>query len=352
MASCSRGWGTRCPEATGPKCVCACGGANHGTYFHTPTVRTIPPGPERWNPPPPPTKDHDGEITPLEQREWLDIVLTDRAAFTKGLRELGLAGDTINEDVRRFDEASLEWKDSTTRGLARPNEANANFRAKLGAWLGLREHRVEAITTVPAKISLFKLHSPKVQGSKVSYIESKTETTLGHWAVTIFGTGMGKTRSFIVRFRNTFDSSNGDCKLIFVPVSMKVELIATYQKGKCIGRGLRTEMILKEQEELGKAIESMPEAEFLKDLDTAVGVETIFDFSGDSSSAIHKADCAAIWDDTLAGKFGLDAFKFSTENRTTITRTQEIGLTCELPAGHKYWLRRFQKERGITWEVN
>lgn len=341
MAICSRGWGRRCPEATGPTCVCACGGVNHGTGPH-------PPQP----PPPSPPKHNDGEIIPIEQLEWLDIVLTDRAAFTEGLRELGLAENIINEDVRRFDEASLEWKDSTTRGFARPNEAKASFRAKLGAWLGLREYRVEASTTVPSKIRLFQLHSPKVQGSKVSYIESKVETTLSHWAVTIFGTGMGKTRSFIVKFGQTFNSSNGDCKLIFVPVSMKVELVATYQKGKCIGRGLRTEMILKEKEEFGKGIDSIPEAEFLKGWDTAVGHETVFDFSGDATSAIHKVEYAAIWDDTLESKFGLDAFTFSTENRTTITRKQEIGLTCELPAGHKYRLRRFQKERGITWEVN
>lgn len=31
MATCSRGWGRRCPEARGPECVCSCGGANHGT---------------------------------------------------------------------------------------------------------------------------------------------------------------------------------------------------------------------------------------------------------------------------------------------------------------------------------
>lgn len=27
---CSRGWGGRCPASRGPRCKCACGGANHG----------------------------------------------------------------------------------------------------------------------------------------------------------------------------------------------------------------------------------------------------------------------------------------------------------------------------------
>lgn len=30
MATCSRGWATRCPGSKGRKCRCACGGQNHG----------------------------------------------------------------------------------------------------------------------------------------------------------------------------------------------------------------------------------------------------------------------------------------------------------------------------------
>lgn len=353
MATCSRGWGRRCPEATGENCVCACGGANHGTFGRPRQTQTSPPVYPPPAPPPPPPNGDDGEIVPVEQREWLDIVLTDREAFTRGLRESGLAADIIKEDLRRFDEAKLELRGVlTAQGLARPIEAEASFRSKLEFWLGLRKRRVEDSTSLPVKIPLFKLHSPKVQGSKVSYIESKTETTSGHWSVTIFGTGMGRSQSFTVKYRNTFDSSNGDCKLIFVPVTMKVELIATYQFGECIGRGLRTELILEKRAKFSKGIDSIPEGECSQGLDTTVGDEPEFDFSGDSSSAIHKVDWAAVWDDTLEAKFGLDAFKLRAEFRTTITRTQEIGLTCELPAGHKYRLRRFQNERGITWEVN
>ncbi len=31
QATCSRGWGKRCPASHGTKCRCACGGRNHGT---------------------------------------------------------------------------------------------------------------------------------------------------------------------------------------------------------------------------------------------------------------------------------------------------------------------------------
>lgn len=31
--TCSKGWAARCPRATGKKCRCKCGGANHGRHW-------------------------------------------------------------------------------------------------------------------------------------------------------------------------------------------------------------------------------------------------------------------------------------------------------------------------------
>ena len=55
--TCSKGWGTRCPRATGPRCKCKCGGHNHGN----PKARP----------------DHDagakaGDVLPMANvREWI-----------------------------------------------------------------------------------------------------------------------------------------------------------------------------------------------------------------------------------------------------------------------------------------
>lgn len=51
--TCSKGWGARCARATGPKCRCACGGANHGNpkARHTGDEETM-------------------DLTPMEQLEY------------------------------------------------------------------------------------------------------------------------------------------------------------------------------------------------------------------------------------------------------------------------------------------
>jgi len=374
MATCSRGWGRRCPESTGPVCVCACGGANHGNpaartgsapvrtgSYPSGTSGTSGPGSTSSSS----TEPHDGEIVPTETKDWLDTVLDDRDAFYETLQELGLNEEAISEDLKLLDvmpkpgvvlKSADVWKHFHNTRLITFVEPSARYdvswslRDLLKVWLGLRKYVVENSTLEPVNIPLFKLHSPKVPGSKTSYIESQTDVASGAWSVTVAGTGMGKTKSFGVKYTNQFDSTDGDCKLIYVPITVKIELVATYEGKKFIGRGLRTEVILKPGK-FNKGITSRPEAECAGKLRPTADDSEEFDYSTDRSTAVHKGSWTGTWEENLEGKLGLTAFNLGAEIKTAISRTQEISIAFELPAGHKYKLRQLRPERGISWEV-
>jgi hypothetical protein len=335
------------------------------TTSHTsPSVTTVTPPPTPPTPPPEPPPDDDGEIIPLGSEEWLDRVLRDRVGFAAALVESGLDEETVKDGLKTFDEvtqqaAQAKYPYSTIHNrkdfLAFKERMYARaVKSRLARWAGLFEWRIEETASEIVRIPLFKLHSPKVEGSKVSYFEAGAEggTSAPSWTVKVFGSGMAGSKKFGVKYKNTFVCKNGDCKLIYVPVTMKVEKGATYLRGRFVGRGRRAEMILKYPERVSKCIDSVSEEECSKELNPSEAFDDEFDFSKDTSGDVHKVEWAETWSETTELNLGLTALSSAADIKSVVTREREIGLVFELPAGHKYHLRKCRQVRGVSWAVD
>jgi hypothetical protein len=371
MSNCGSGWGERCANANPyGDCTCSCGGANHGIYRKfryifdaQKTAPTIPPPPHGAGGGGDEDDDNDGEIIPQPEEDWLDMALRDRAAFAAGLTELGLDEKTVNEGLGRFDKATREAVRGSDVGRwsFRSEEERAAFRkfiyshiakTPIANWLGLLKREVEDAADLKVRIPLFKLHSPKVQGSKVSFVEAGEGSWALPWSITVFGIGTGRTRKFVVKYKRTFDCSNGGCKLIFVPIKLRVEMVATHAGGTVIGRGLRTEMVLERPLKIETGIASLSEEECSRELDAAEDFVYEADFSGDLSDDTHKEEWSLTCSETTETKLGVSALQSSFECRATVTREREIGLAFQLPAGHFYQLKQCREVRGIAWAVD
>ena len=140
--------------------------------------------------------------------------------------------------------------------------------------------------------------------------------------------------------------------MIFVPVTMKVERVATYLRGDLIGRGLRAEMVLEKATRVSNGIETLSEDQCSSELETADDFAYEADYSRDLSHDTHRIEWTGTWSDTTEFKIGLSAFSSKTECNTVITRDKEIGLVFVLPAGHRYQLKQCRKMRGIAWAVD
>ncbi|HKO97743.1 MAG TPA: hypothetical protein VJU86_12160 [Pyrinomonadaceae bacterium] len=363
LDTCGRGWGERCATANpdGP-CVCSCGGENHGIYAVFKNLDSQPPRIKIPPPSAPGGDDYDTEIILQEDKDWLDTVLGDQAAFVAGLKQLGFNETNVKEGLKHFDEArQLATRGSRVETWSIPTDKRSAFKSflyshiaksRLANWTQILDQRIEHTTTHQVRIPLFKLHSPKVARSKVSYVERQTDSSLAPWSVTVIGTGMGRTRKFALHHKQTFDSANGDCKLISVPVEIKVEKVTTYVLGKMIGQGFRSELVLEGVKRCSNSIDSIPDEECSRELNTTEKFDYEVEFSGDHSNAIHKIEWTETWSDTTEVKLGLKAFKTTIECKSIVQRDREIGLLFELPAGHKYELKKCREVRGVVWTVD
>ena len=347
----------------------------------------------------------DGRIIPIKRTEWNEKILRDDKEFERGFRELGLDPEIVQGDLKAYWEATSPLRvPPRTRGRVafgshegreawiqrRWKEKAESAKNGLKKLLRKREYRIEDSVIAQVKVPLFRLHSPKVKGSKVIYEEAQSKETEVTWAVTILGTGMGATQSFGVRYAASFESTNGICKLIFAPVSIQVSLIGVYQRGKCLAKGLRTEMIGEKNEtKINRGIAQLPEGACLQSIGNGEDVRTIenrrdaphiwgrffrklrkllpvvatataipgapdvevFPLLEDFTDSIATYERSWMSDDNYEVNLGVEGFNMKASSRADITLKRAISLKFELPAGHNYRLRFLKDMHGLAWIV-
>jgi hypothetical protein len=165
---------------------------------------------------------YPGTITQVSSVGWVDEAAYSREVFKRTLKELNLNEETIRKFSRDYREVETSPEGSKIERLKRI------FRR-----LDFKE---EGTKLVPIKVPLFKLHSPSVKGAKVTYRETITKNRRG-WLVTVFGQGTGPTNTYQVVYDPPFESVNGECRQVYVPLQLEVKSIAAYDSGKLVGRG-------------------------------------------------------------------------------------------------------------------
>lgn len=283
-------------------------------------------------------------ILPAKRTRWIDAALLDERRFARALHEMGLDARSIKEDLHLY------------RSRVASGFAAGQSRGRLKSWLlriiRRREYRTERSRTAQIDVPLFKLHSPAVRGSKATYQEKSAEEARDGWWVTIVGTGMGATQTVRVEYATKFISENGDYKAIFVPVILRVSLIAIYEKGRLQNRRLRTEVDRSTFERaFNKGVKLLSSGELVKDMALTRPKAVSFRLAGDTSQAISTFERTWMVGDEVKTSLGVKMFKIGTTMEVGVRREEKLTLTFDLPGGRDYHLLRLSREHGVVWKV-
>lgn len=244
------------------------------------------------------------------------------------------------ESIQTFLNRYVEIKNSD---LPRPT-----MISRIRELLGIRRVVEESVTEDWINVPLYRFGAPRVEGATVEYSEGGSLVGSGGWTVKVFGIGTGDTTSVQVNKSRTFVAGAGTCKLVFIPIKLRVATVAVYDRNRLVGRGRTAQVApLKESgdEHLRRrGCKTLPcdaccggPSDYLDILDCAL--------SGDSSSVVHRDKRS--WETDVAREVSVQLSKFiNVSALVRIRRTRRLELSFALPSGHDY---RAYLCHGITW---
>jgi len=162
--------------------------------------------------------------------DWATTVIDEPWLMRKGLEDLSWDEHAVKKFIKDYQK------------LVSQDLAPLTLASKVRAMLGRRKMVVEESWRETVDVPLYRFGAPRTEGVAVTYRESmKVSTEIG-WKLQVFGVGTGDTRHLSVVNQRTFIATDGQCKLVFVPIPMRVQRIVVYEQGQLIGRGVRAEV--------------------------------------------------------------------------------------------------------------
>ena len=291
---------------------------------------------------------YSGSLVPVGRESWLRAASRSEERFRQALYDLHLTDDLIEEDLRLY-------RANVMSALAAGDPRRAT--SQLRNIVRRRTRKVDATGSARVEIPLFKLHSPLVPGSKVTWQETTAETKGGSWSVTIFGTGMGADQTFKVMLRRAYSNQDGEYDLIFASVKMRWWLVSLYERSK---KGKQGELISSALEAevdpdvrrhpLGRGARPLSEAELLEDMKFVLEPPL---------AKLELEQANRPWTDTYTWekesevdvRLGVPKLGIVGAVRAKVRPQRAVELTFELPGGHEYWLLSLAKAPGIVCKV-
>lgn len=284
-----------------------------------------------------------GALKIEKEKNWIDSVISCVSELKRGMKEVGFNPKEIEEAAYKYQEMPKK-------------------RVGLITWfqniLNQRKY-VDISSTVKLEtIPLFRLHLPKVDGAKIAksrvvYRESDEEEKQSNWSFRIFGNGMGKTKSVSVSCSADVTAENGQCKMIFVKIPVRVTKVEVWDKNKFVNTFLRTEIDAFASEiKFHSGARKCRKSDCKKDRDLVAPPSDFFPLS--TSGKNYVAVYTEAWRYASGRKItlGIKAFGIESEMSLNIFRVKELMLRFELPGGYDYLLRPLEDKNGIKWDVS
>lgn len=281
--------------------------------------------------PPYPPSYGSGEVT-----EWSEEALENSALVTRGLSEMAWDEESIQAFLDRY----LEIRNSDL-----PRQT---MISRIRQLLGMRRVVEESVTDDWINVPLYRFGAPAVEGASVEYSEGASIVDSGGWNLKVFGIGTGDTTSLLVAKSRTFVATADTCKLVFIPIKLRVARVRVYDHDRLVGRGVHAQVAPLSQsgdEHMRRrGCKTLPRGacgtgptEYLDILDCSL--------SGDASPDVHRDRRS--WESDTARDVSVQLAKYvSVSALVRVRRTRRLELAFTLPAGHDY---RAYLCHGITW---
>lgn len=280
---------------------------------------------------------YPGIISKVSSVHWTDRAAHSREAFRRTLHELNLDGEMIRKFNRDY--SAVETSSEPTK------------IEQLKRLIRRLDFKEEDTRIVPIKVPLFKLHSPPVQGAKVIYSETHSREK-GGWFVTVFGQGTGSTNTYRVAYDPPFESVNGECRQVYVPLQLEVKSIAAYKSGDLVGRGVSLAVQgIEDQQVLRKRGCDLLDNQHCSD--SLVGAVETINYDRKSEARPQMESFNHLWGNHVVDSIELEVIKvFNTPIKplAELEHHHKLDLKFKLPGKRNYILR--YNNSGLHWVVS
>lgn len=282
---------------------------------------------------------YPGTISQVSSVDWTESAAHSREAFKKTLEELNLDADVIRKFNREYGAVQAS--------------AESSKIGKLKQLFGGLRLKDEETKIVSINVPLFRLHSPSVKGAKVIYREiGQTTKRERGWLVTVFGQGTGPTNTYKVIYDPPFESVDGECRQVYVPLQLEVTSIAAYESGRLAGRGIRLgvkgledEMVLRKRGcELLDAVHCR---------NHLAGPVSTLNYNRKKESKPHTEPFTQLWGTHVRDSIELETIKVFNTTITPVAELEhlhQLDLEFKLPGKRNYVLR--YNNSGLQWTVS
>jgi hypothetical protein len=305
----------------------------------------------------------DGQ-TRIEVRSWDQLAFDRRGVFRESLRDLGLSEADVRDALKLRDTAlrhankavSDFWADHPHSYFTIPPEVEREVNDVYGSardsglrrlrdWFSGRSIRVDEVEQLQIRLPLFVLAAASVPGCSARFATETTQEGQLEWSVTIYGTGLGSGGSVTTSVSAEFSATSGETKVIFLPVTVKVERVTVLEHGRRVGRGRRVDAsnLQSQQQSPGLLL-------LAADAVPPVGkVANRFPLSGDTSGAIATYGYRYQAGNRKNLQLGLKAFGADIKVKTEVMMQRDIRLSYGLRGGSDYELYRLADGDGLLW---
>ena len=189
-----------------------------------------------------------GNANIVEKVKWGEQALWDEEEFVRGLNEV-IPDEQIAKDIHeQYKQQGFPLERMGMRSWKRmkANRKKA-FTREMKRILGIVRIKKGTPIRQTIRVPLFKLHSPHVPGSRVTYMEDETETK-STWNITLGfpGFGMGSRKTIKVSYCCRVSCENGCCKIISMPLEVIITPLEVFDRnGKPINKSLQVEAAAK-----------------------------------------------------------------------------------------------------------
>jgi hypothetical protein len=310
----------------------------------------------------------DGDFAPLDGKvdvaagpSWDQAALDNREAFDRSLRDAGFADGDVREALAVRDgiaatqkhidnEIEQFYANTDAQFFSTPPEVEELYRRRAGAgqqlrnWYKGRTFQVDQVGDQEIRIPLFVVSAADEPGCTAQLeIGKETATEIG-WTVTLFGTGLGGGGVIKASVRATFTCASGETKIVFVPVTARIEKVTLLEKGQEAGQGWRIDASRLQPAgapgvrtlEAGSIVASGPLAETYPLTEDQTGAIANYSYKYEASTKI-------------GGQIGLKVSGVDLSLKSQIELGQSLTLTFGLRAGFDYKLHLAKEGQGLVW---
>jgi hypothetical protein len=259
-------------------------------------------------------------------RDWAEDIIEEPPLARRGLEELGYPERSIREFLAEYSRLLDTGLPEQTL-VVRINQLLTRHRTV--------ERRV---VRERLRVPLFRFAAPRVAGAKVAYSEGSTTRRKDGWWARIFGIGTGGSQEITYHTEHCYTATNGECKLVFVPIPLRIAEVDVYQGDRKVGEGLRAQVELPKAKNkswtAGRGVKALKRGD-CPGLDPGVPDE-MFDYSL-AADAGEPTRVRRTWAVNVDREVFLGLSKvFGAEVRARVGRERGMGVDLELPSGYDY----------------